>query len=249
MPSSCQLDGSPGQNWNSSHTRVRQRPQRWVRQGKRSGRDGLLGPDRYPLLLRTRRDVPARRPLVLFGPGADLPHRRFLVAGTAAGIVSTSGAALVAPEPPNGTIFEQLHAHGITWRNYYDDLPAAMGVVPSVLAKYPHSVAKIDQFVADAAVGKLPSVSYVDPNFSHQSEEDPQDIRVGEQFAAKIINAVMHGPAWAKTVLVGTYDEHGGYYDHVPPPRAIKPDNIPPDITVPADLPAPTTGTDFASPR
>ena len=47
----------------------------------------------------------------------------------------------------------------------------------------------------------------------------------------------MHGKAWAKTLLIWTYDEHGGYYDHVPPPAAIKPDNIPPEITSPPDLP------------
>ena len=40
----------------------------------------------------------------------------------------------------------------------------------------------------------------------------------------------MHGPAWAKTLLIWTYDEHGGYYDHVPPPPAVRPDNIPPDV-------------------
>ena len=110
-------------------------------------------------------------------------------------------------------------------------------MIPTELQKNPTKIAKASQFVTDAAAGKLPAISYVDPNFSIQSEEDPQDIRQGERFAAAIINAAMHGPAWAKTLLIWTYDEHGGYYDHVPPPRAIKPDNIPPDIHVPPDLP------------
>jgi phospholipase C len=60
------------------------------------------------------------------------------------------------------------------------------------------------------------------------SEEDPQNIAAGEQFAAKVIDAVMSGPGWGKTLLIWTYDEHGGYFDHVPPPRAIAPDNIAP---------------------
>jgi len=94
-----------------------------------------------------------------------------------------------------------------------------------------------NRFVTDAAAGKLPSVSFVDANFDIQSEEDPQDIRRGERFAADIINAAMHGPAWEKTLVIWTFDEHGGYYDHVPPPRAIRPDNIPPDIHVPPDQP------------
>ena len=237
MPSSCQLDSSPSQSWDSSHTAFAN--------GRNDGFVKGSGPVAMGYWDQT--DIPFYYGLGETFPLADrwfssvmaqtYPNRRFLIAGTAAGIVSTTGAALIAPEPPNGTVFEQLHAHGITWRNYYNDLPAAIGVIPKVLAKYPHNIAKDDQFLADAAAGKLPSVSYVDPNFSHQSEEDPQDIRIGEQFAAKIINAVMYGPAWAKTLLVWTYDEHGGYYDHVPPPRAIKPDNIPPDITVPPYLP------------
>ncbi len=134
------------------------------------------------------------------------PNRRFLMAGTAAGIVSTTTAALFAPPPPNGTIFDRFAAHGISWRNY----------------------SHVSQFYTDAAAGTLPFFSLVDPNFSTQSEEDPQDVREGEQFAAQVINAVMHGPGWPKTLLIWNYDEHGGYYDHVPPPPAIPPDNIPP---------------------
>jgi phospholipase C len=165
------------------------------------------------------------------------PNRRFLIAGTAAGIVSTSTESLSAPPPPNGTIFDRFDAHGITWRNYYNDLPA-VAVIPSAVSKHPNNLVQdTSHFIADAAAGKLPAVSFVDPNFSHQSEEDPQDIRVGEQFAAGIINAVLHGPAWNKTLLIWTFDEHGGYYDHVPPPPAVRPDNIAPKIQSPPDLP------------
>jgi len=57
------------------------------------------------------------------------------------------------------------------------------------------------------------------------------DIRVGELFASRVINAVMSGPGWPKTLLIWLYDEHGGYYDHVRPHRAVKPDDIRPDIT------------------
>ncbi len=46
-----------------------------------------------------------------------------------------------------------------------------------------------------------------------------------------MVSAVTSGPKWSKTLLVWTYDEHGGYYDHVAPPRAAIPDDIPPDIT------------------
>ncbi|MBO0830881.1 MAG: hypothetical protein J2P29_02815, partial [Actinobacteria bacterium] len=67
-------------------------------------------------------------------------------------------------------------------------------------------------------------------DFGSQSEENPQNIAAGEAFVASVVNAVMSGPGWSKTLLVWTYDEHGGYYDHVPPPSALAPDDIPPAV-------------------
>jgi hypothetical protein len=72
--------------------------------------------------------------------------------------------------------------------------------------------------------GDLPAVG------TAQSEENPQNIAVGEEFAASVINAVINGPSWDRTVLLLTYDEHGGYYDHVPPPAAIPPDSMGPTL-------------------
>jgi phospholipase C len=66
-------------------------------------------------------------------------------------------------------------------------------------------------------------------------EENPQDIAIGEASVALIVNAVMQSPAWPRTLLIWNYDEHGGYYDHVPPPTAIIPDSIPPSVS-PTDV-------------
>src|SRR5262249_1121673 len=84
----------------------------------------------------------------------------------------------------------------------------------------------IERFFDEAAAGTLPAVSIVDPDFQTCSEENPQDIQAGEGFAAAVINAVMHGRGWPHTLLVWLYDEHGGYYDHVPPPPAVEPDDV-----------------------
>ena len=89
-------------------------------------------------------------------------------------------------------------------------------------------LAPIRDFFAHAADGTLPAVSLVDPDFMTCSEENPQDIQCGEGFAAAVVNAVLQSPAWKHTLLIWFYDEHGGYYDHVPPPAAIEPDDIPP---------------------
>jgi phospholipase C len=95
----------------------------------------------------------------------------------------------------------------------------------------------VDQLFVDARQGTLPAFSLVDPNFDEDSEENPQDIQYGEVFLAQVVNALMASPLWEKLLLIWNYDEHGGYFDHVPPPAAIAPDDVPPDIKVPPDQP------------
>ena len=84
----------------------------------------------------------------------------------------------------------------------------------------------VDQFFRDARDGNLPAFSIVDPDFKACSEENPQDVRIGEGFAAAVVEAVTQGKGWPSTVLVWLYDEHGGYFDHVPPPAAVEPDGV-----------------------
>ena len=112
--------------------------------------------------------------------------------------------------PPNGVIFEEFNKHGITWKDYYSSLPT-LGVFLQLLEDKALSqgLAKIDQFYVDAAAGTLPSFSLVEPDYDHQSEENPQDIQFGDQFVGKVVNAVMSSPNWPTTMLIWTYDEHG----------------------------------------
>jgi phospholipase C len=88
--------------------------------------------------------------------------------------------------------------------------------------------AQAASFLEDAARGTLPSVSWIDPNFSNfnpigfQPNDDhaPADIRDGQELVLAVYHALAAGPQWDKTMLVIVYDEHGGFYDHVPPPAA-----------------------------
>jgi phospholipase C len=202
-------------------------------------------------------------------PCMTFPNRRFLMAGTAYGDISTDAESLTDPPPPNGTIFDRLHAHGISWRNYFTDLPYT-GIIPSILEKYPDHLAPVGSFYEDCTAGTLPAVSFVDPEVGVLSfvgkslsslpivggiasglatvggdEEAPQDMSYGEAWAHRVVEAALHSPAWPRTLLIYTYDEHGGYYDHVPPPRAIPPDSIAPKLA-PTDLPG---GYDLYGPR
>jgi phospholipase C len=187
-------------------------------------------------------------------PCQTYPNRRFLMAGTAYGDIATTSESLKDPPPPNGTIFDRLHAYGVSWRNYFSDLPQT-AIIPSIIEKYPTNLAPVAQFYADCAAGTLPSVSFVDPEFGALSdvgetlaglpgleaigakastiggdEEDPQDMSYGESWAYTAVNAVLKSPAWPRTLLIYTYDEHGGYYDHIRPPAAIAPDSIAPEL-------------------
>ncbi len=79
-----------------------------------------------------------------------------------------------------------------------------------------------------AAAGTLPSVSWIDPNFydltfgpaGSNDDHPPSDLHAGQQLILQLVDAVMQGPQWSKTLLIITYDEHGGFFDHVPPPAA-----------------------------
>jgi phospholipase C len=102
---------------------------------------------------------------------------------------------------------------------------ATAEIYPLGLLRTVNHLRPAEDFFTAARSGALPSVSIVDPDFQRTSEENPQNIQDGEYFAARVINAVMDGPGWPRTLLVWLYDEHGGYYDHVPPPAAPAPDD------------------------
>ena len=200
-------------------------------------------------------------------PCQTYPNRRFLMAGTAFGDIATDTSTIIGGSPPqiaappaNGTIFDRLTTYGVSWRNYFTDLPAT-GIIPTIIEKHPTNVVPVQQFFADYATGALPAVSFVDPEFGalgeagaplaslpvvqslpgvgdaggfmqtlSGSQEAPANVDYGEKFVAQVVNAVLHSPAWGRTLLIWTFDEHGGYADHVPPPAAIPPDGILPDL-------------------
>jgi phospholipase C len=226
--SPCQLQGEPNTNWNASH-------QAW-NHGRLNGFVRASGP--VAMRYWDHRDLPFTYSLVEHFPFGEryfcstlaptYPNRRFLFTGTASGTTATNAVTFSVPAA-NGTIFDRLDAHRIDYGIYYEDVPSWL-IVPNVLSPAGRAERQqhMDRFYADAAAGRLPRFTFLDPNYSTTSEEDPQDIEVGERFMSKVVHALMEAPTWKSTALFITYDEHGGYYDHVPPPRAIRPDNINP---------------------
>ena len=120
------------------------------------------------------------------------------------------------------TIWDRLADAGIDGRYYFSDVPflALWG------AKYVPIGRPFEAFLADAAGGTLPAVSFVEPRFLGEevgasNDDHPfADIRNGQAFMNEVYAAVTSGPAWANTIFVVNYDEWGGFFDHVPPPTS-----------------------------
>jgi phospholipase C len=192
-------------------------------------------------------------------PAPTYPNRRFLLAATAFGATVTNPlGAFAASPPPHGTIFDQLSDRHVSWGSYFTDVPMT-AVIPSIIFKHLDHHHLISKFFHECEAGSLPAVSFVDPALGKLrsivaslpslvqealkllgvkvdelpqggTEEDPQDMYYGEVWAHEVVEAVLRSPAWSRTLLIYMYDEHGGYYDHVPPPPAPIPDDIPPEV-------------------
>jgi phospholipase C len=171
------------------------------------------------------------------------PNRVFSMAATAAGLTSTQTPPPTVT-PANGHIFDVLDAYGVTWADYYTELPspglfgatwAAQRQGTNLFGPFATPQDTIAAFQAACMANQLPSVVMVEADYQYGSEENPQDIQVGQTFVAGVVNALVGSPAWASSLLVFTYDEHGGYYDHVVPPAALNPGDGSSPTTPPVD--------------
>ncbi len=129
------------------------------------------------------------------------------------------------------TIWDRLAAANVSRKYYFSNLPflALWGL------KYVGITALYADFLSDCVSGKLPQVSFVEPTFTTLTNLDEDDhpfsdVRNGDAFLAKTFKAVSTSPNWPNTVFIVNYDEWGGFYDHVPPPRALAPNNVDTDL-------------------
>ena len=167
---------------------------------------------------------------------STFPNREYLHSATSGGRKDNAfpdisdegpgGASYV--DRPGGfdwlTIWDRLEAAGVSWGYYFNDLPV-IGLWGDrfVTGALSTNVKTMQQFYQDAADGNLPQVYFLDPDFVNENngnDDHPHaDIRAGQAFIADVYHAIRNGPQWAKSAFFLTYDEWGGFYDHVPPPR------------------------------
>jgi phospholipase C len=189
-------------------------------------------------------------------------NRMYLIAGTSAGHVYP----LAPPYGPltNKTIFEALQSAGITWKIYVNstgtgcsDTDSACLIQNSYINMFTYystilntpsllqNIVSFTQLKTDLQNGTLPQVGLIEPPSNagldeHPTDTDtdpPVDIQSGAAYVATIMNALMVSPNWKDSALIFTYDEGGGYYDHVPPQPATPPDDPSSSTYLPIDLP------------
>lgn len=169
-------------------------------------------------------------------PGPTWPNRMYLFAATSFGLVENTFPKIEAfPFPDNdAVILDELDKRHVDFKLYTNGGPPGVATVLgfSLGNRYGRSItATIEDFYADAAAGKLPPVVFVDANALKSGQPDgddehpPAQIQVGQKLVASVTKALFKSPQWSKLALFITYDEHGGLYDHVPPPKACVPDD------------------------
>jgi phospholipase C len=164
-------------------------------------------------------------------PGPTWPNRFFAHAATSRG----STGNRLAPSDVR-TIYHHLTDAGVSWKIFFHDLPQALGLRSLWPEEYRRHVRGIKRFYEAAQAGTLPAYSFIEPRYFSfipwadrfgapaNDQHPPHDVNEGEELIAAIYQVLRASPQWERTLLVVTYDEHGGCYDHqsviaVPPPE------------------------------
>lgn len=150
--------------------------------------------------------------------GGTLPNRMYWHAGTANG-ADINSEVIEGAFRGVTTVNHRLDDVGVDWAYYFGDVPV-LGFLENIdlegrLRRFWY------EFIDDAAAGRLPSVCYIDPSFAYNDDHPPHHPLLGQQLIAATYQALATSPQWERSLLVITYDEHGGFYDHVAPPTTV----------------------------
>jgi phospholipase C len=157
-------------------------------------------------------------------PTETLPNRAFVNAGTSQGHMDDKATTYTCP-----SIYSLLSTSNISWTIYgYDDPPLTRQDFTDITNADESHFGLFTDFQSAAAAGSLSSYVFLEPSWSAtgNSQHPNYNVALGEQLIHDVYYALRNGPNWNQTLLIITYDEHGGCYDHVPPPQgAVPPDN------------------------
>ena len=148
--------------------------------------------------------------------GPTWPNRFFWHSADAGGQMTN---ALPAEGINWPSIYHRLSDKGVDWAYYYGSIPV-VAVIKDIPNIDPH-IRRFQQFLKDAEAGVLPPVVYIDPGFNFNDDHPPIHPINGQDLIAAVYTALASSPQWKNTLFVVTYDEHGGFFDHVPPPKTV----------------------------
>jgi phospholipase C len=158
--------------------------------------------------------------------GPTWPNRFYLMSGTSGGITTNGiGGYGVFDSAGWPTILDLLDEAKVSWKIYSDgadDIADGdnVAVFWSRWANDPRTTATKQDYLGDCASGRLPQVSWLIPSYSmHFDEHPPADVSIGMNHQQELITALHNSPLWGNSAYLLTYDEHGGFFDHVPPPQ------------------------------
>ncbi|MGZ3653548.1 MAG: alkaline phosphatase family protein [Bdellovibrionota bacterium] len=162
------------------------------------------------------------------------PNRFYLLTGTSFGHIQNllPGSKTSYAQK---TLFDLLDEYGITWK-YYNDGEGYLKLFQPLYLRSLDKMKTIADYESDLAAGTLPQVAFLDTSAEGEDEHPSADIQIGETWVSQRIRALMASSAWSTSALFLTYDEGGGFYDHVNPPQACAPDSIAP-LLMPGSVP------------
>lgn len=183
-------------------------------------------PDKLPVLSTLATQFAVFNTWFASIPGPTICNRAFAHYGTSFGHV---GMDIFYVNTIYKSIYERMLNGGRTAKIYYYDQASSTMEVVNLLQNQPQFFGTFNQFVSDCGNGTLPDYSFIEPNYSdHEgdggellaSDQHPDhNIQQGEIFIAEVYNKIRESKLWPNTALLIVYDEHGGIYDHVPPPK------------------------------
>jgi phospholipase C len=153
--------------------------------------------------------------------GPTYPNRDFLVLGTSDGIQCTCSQFPRAGLP---SLMDALEKKGLTWAAYSEmNNPMENTLGTAWRDSHPASRHTVSDFKMALASGNLPAVTFVDSQENTIDEHPPADVQAGEAWTRTLYDALVKSSIWSTTALIWTYDEGGGFADHVPPPKTCAP--------------------------
>lgn len=166
-------------------------------------------------------------------PGPTWPNRMFALSGTSMGAVlmpqGFHDLAMVSNQTQD-TIFDRLAEAGHSWKVYYYDFPCSLLLTHQRRPERAKHYERIDDFFRAARHDEaaFPDFCLIEPKYNGLDQNDdhpPHNVMKAQKLIADVYNAIRgNEQLWQNTLLVVFYDEHGGFYDHVPPPPAVPPD-------------------------